>query len=70
MSAIEQLLADVPRDKLEAYEAYLQTHLKLLMTGVSKARVQDLTQVTMRKNKCIEQCYRRELMNIGPDDWQ
>ena len=40
------------------------------MTSVSKARVQDITQVSMRKNKCIEQCYKRDLSRIEKDGWE
>ena len=61
MNLIKELLTDVPQQDLEGYESYLQAHLKIIMTSVSKARVQDLTKVSIRNNKCITQCYRRYL---------
>lgn len=69
MDAIEQLLEKTPKPQQEDYEAYLQTHLKLLMTGVSKAKVQDTTQVTIRKNQCLQQCYKRNLADTAPATW-
>lgn len=35
------------------------------MTGINKAKIQDTTQVQIRKNKCIEKCYKKNMQDIG-----
>lgn len=65
MNIVNDLLANTPPEQQIAYEAYLHTHLKLLMTNISKAKVQDLTQVQLRKNQCISQCYESSLAQIS-----
>lgn len=69
MNTIQELLADAPKQELEDYEAYLKAHLKLMMTGVSKARVQDISHISRRKNRCIEQCYKKELSKAEGTNW-
>lgn len=38
------------------------------MTGINKAKVQDITPVLIRKNKCINQCYKKYYTNTTVDD--
>lgn len=33
------------------------------MTGINKAKIQDTTQVQIRKNQCIEKCYKKNMQS-------
>lgn len=34
------------------------------MTGINKAKLQDISNVQTRKNKCIEKCYNKNIKNL------
>ena len=68
MDLIQKLLDDKPPEQIEAYQSYLRTHLKLMMTSINKARVQNTTQVSIRKNNCIMRCYHSGLRTISSND--
>lgn len=40
----------------------------MLMTGINKAKVQEITPVIMRKNKCISRCYKKHFTNVSVND--
>ena len=46
---------------MQAYESYLHLHLKYLMTSINKAKVQNITDIKIKKNKCIAKCYTKNL---------
>ena len=64
MELIQQLLGDTPPEKIEAYQSYVRTHLKLIMTNINKAKIQNTTNVSIRKNNCIMKCYHSGLRRM------
>lgn len=68
MSVVSELLSNVPAQQIKDYETYLHTHLKWLMTSINKAKVQDISEVLIRKDKCIQSCYKRNIKNLDTPD--
>lgn len=61
-------MKDIPEQQQKDYEAYLQRHLKTHLVNINRGRLNNITDITIKKNKCISQCYKKNYTNNRVED--